>query len=133
LEADGFQVFLDRASYASGDDARVWNAGTGEVIAVLERHRKTVWSAAFDPDGGRVVTAQRPLKLGILPACATTSCKARSCETPWRANAVLNRSSPREQLSVRNDDWLLWNIQPDGTVEEPHKASRARHLVPNWA
>ena len=21
---------------------------------------------------------------------------------------------------VRNDDWLLWNIKPDGTVEEPH-------------
>ncbi len=26
---------------------------------------------------------------------------------------------------VRNDDWLLWNIQSDGKVEEPYKSGRA--------
>ena len=41
----------------------------------------------------------------------------------------LNRRLPQKwdnkrKTYVRNDDWLLWNIQPDGTVEEPHKAKR---------
>jgi hypothetical protein len=30
----------------------------------------------------------------------------------------------KRKTYVRNDDWLLWNIQPNGTVEEPHKAKR---------
>jgi WD40 repeat protein len=35
----------------------VWNAATGQVIATLEGHSHVVWSAAFSPDGQRVVTA----------------------------------------------------------------------------
>jgi hypothetical protein len=30
----------------------------------------------------------------------------------------------KRKAYVRNDDWLLWNIQPSGMVEEPHKAKR---------
>ena len=35
----------------------MWNASTGRVIATLEGHSNVVWSAAFSPDGQRVVTA----------------------------------------------------------------------------
>ena len=35
----------------------MWDAGTGAEIAVLEGHGDNVWSAAFSPDGARVVTA----------------------------------------------------------------------------
>jgi WD40 repeat protein len=35
----------------------VWNAATGQVIAKLEGHSDVVRSAAFSPDGQRVVTA----------------------------------------------------------------------------
>jgi WD40 repeat protein len=35
----------------------VWNAATGQVIAKLEGHSLSVWSAAFSPDGQRLVTA----------------------------------------------------------------------------
>ncbi len=37
--------------------ARLWDAGTGAEIAVLEGHERGVNSAAFSPDGARVVTA----------------------------------------------------------------------------
>jgi WD40 repeat protein len=37
--------------------ARVWNAATGQVIAKLEGHSAVVFSAAFSPDGQRIVTA----------------------------------------------------------------------------
>jgi len=39
--------------------ARVWNAASGEVIAKLQGHSASVTSAAFSPDGQRVVTASR--------------------------------------------------------------------------
>ena len=42
---------------AAGDGtARIWDAGTGQTVAVLE-HATDVWSASFSPDGERVVTA----------------------------------------------------------------------------
>ena len=37
--------------------ARVWDAATGKAIAVLTGHQGPVNSAAFNPDGSRIVTA----------------------------------------------------------------------------
>jgi WD40 repeat protein len=37
--------------------ARIWDAATGRDIAVLRGHDDTVYSAAFSPDGSRIVTA----------------------------------------------------------------------------
>ena len=37
--------------------ARIWNAMTGGVIAVLEGHKNFLKSAVFSPDGTKVVTA----------------------------------------------------------------------------
>jgi len=36
---------------------RIWEASTGAVLHVLEGHSKAVRSAAFSPDGRRIVTA----------------------------------------------------------------------------
>jgi WD40 repeat protein len=37
--------------------ARVWNAVTGQLLVKLEGHSTYIWSAAFSPDGQRIVTA----------------------------------------------------------------------------
>jgi WD40 repeat protein len=37
--------------------ARIWDAATGKEIAVLRGHDAAVRSAAFSPDGSRIVTA----------------------------------------------------------------------------
>jgi Amidohydrolase family/WD domain, G-beta repeat len=37
--------------------ARLWEAATGKQVAILRGHDDAVWSAAFSPDGNRVVTA----------------------------------------------------------------------------
>ena len=42
--------------------ARVWDADSGKVLASLEGHTFCVNSAAFSPDGKRVVTASEPVK-----------------------------------------------------------------------
>jgi TPR repeat protein len=39
--------------------ARLWDAKTGALLAVLQGHTNSVNSAAFSPDGARVVTASR--------------------------------------------------------------------------
>ena len=43
---------------ASDDDtARLWEAATGQELAVLRGHEGEVLSAVFSPDGARIVTA----------------------------------------------------------------------------
>ena len=43
---------------ASADNtAWLWDAPDGAEIAVLRGHESVVWSAAFSPDGTRIVTA----------------------------------------------------------------------------
>ena len=37
--------------------ARIWDAATAKEIAVLRGHDNSVNSAAFSPDGSRIVTA----------------------------------------------------------------------------
>jgi WD40 repeat protein len=43
---------------ASADNtARVWDAESGETVAVLQGHTGPVWAAVFSPDGARILTA----------------------------------------------------------------------------
>jgi WD40 repeat protein len=37
--------------------ARIWDARSGQLLAVLQGHTAFVWSAMFSPDGQRIVTA----------------------------------------------------------------------------
>jgi hypothetical protein len=49
----------DLAAVTASKDktARLWEAATGKEVAVLRGHDDQVYSAAFSPDGARVVTA----------------------------------------------------------------------------
>jgi WD40 repeat protein len=54
----GFSPDGQRLVTASDDRAaRLWNAATGNLEAVLSGHQGTVWSARFSADGSRIVTA----------------------------------------------------------------------------
>ncbi|HEY6252154.1 MAG TPA: hypothetical protein VI685_19535 [Candidatus Angelobacter sp.] len=37
--------------------ARVWNAADGRLLAILQGHSGSVFTARFSPDGHRIVTA----------------------------------------------------------------------------
>jgi WD40 repeat protein len=56
---------------ASGDKtARVWNAQSGAVIAVLSGHTGLIFNASFSADGMRMVTASAdPHGAGLGPVC----------------------------------------------------------------
>ena len=58
LRSAAFSPDGTRIVTASDDKtARIWDAATGKVIAVLRGHDNIVRSAAFSPDGRRIVTA----------------------------------------------------------------------------
>lgn len=53
-----FNLDGKRIVTASSDGtARVWDAGTGQLVAELQGHTAVVLSASFSPDGRRIVTA----------------------------------------------------------------------------
>lgn len=54
LSRDGKQVVT---TVTADRLARVWNASTGDLLAILEGHTGAVLSAVFTPNGRRVVTA----------------------------------------------------------------------------
>ena len=79
--------------HGSGDKtARVWDAATGKEIAVLSGHDGTVDSAAFSPDGSRIVTASEDKTARIWDA-ATGKEIARP-QRP-RGRCELRRVQPR--------------------------------------
>src|SRR5262249_55979842 len=55
-----FSPDAKRVVTASADHtARIWDANTGRVVAILEGHTGPVLRASFSPDGNFVVTASR--------------------------------------------------------------------------
>jgi WD40 repeat protein len=65
---------------ASGTVAQVWDAATGEPIGAPLHHRDTVNSAAFSPDGARLLTASgKILRIWrsppVAPNIIATACK----------------------------------------------------------
>jgi WD40 repeat protein len=53
--------------------ARIWDARTGRQLAILEGHFRGVRSAAFSPDGSRIVTASFDGTARIWDAAAAAS------------------------------------------------------------
>lgn len=48
--------FVGSASYDG--TARIWDAATGDLVAILDHQGNWVMTLAFSPDGARVLTAQ---------------------------------------------------------------------------
>jgi dipeptidyl aminopeptidase/acylaminoacyl peptidase len=57
VTASGYTRKVDGIRPPLEDAVRLWDAESGAEIAVLTGHTAAVWSAAFSPDGKRVVTA----------------------------------------------------------------------------
>src|SRR6266436_2477735 len=64
------RVDTPRAVLSGDQTARIWDAATGKEIAVLRGHDSPVRSAAFSPDGARIVTASRDKTARIWDAAS---------------------------------------------------------------
>jgi WD40 repeat protein len=79
---------------SEGKTAGIWDAASAKVIAVLRGHEANVFSAAFSPDGSRIVTASGDKTARI-----------------WDA------ATPKEIAILRGHDNEVWSaaFSPDGS------------------
>jgi WD40 repeat protein len=54
-----------RGNWVSRHIARIWDAATAKEIVVLRGHEGSITSAAFNPDGSRIVTASYDMSARI--------------------------------------------------------------------
>ena len=45
------------STYSAGEEVRLWNAHTGELLKTLTRHKVIVSSVAFSPDGNMIASS----------------------------------------------------------------------------
>jgi WD40 repeat protein len=91
----------------------VWDAASGQQIARLKGHEGPVWSAAFSPDGARIVTA--------------------SNDTTAR---VWDAASGQEMASLKGHEGPVWSaaFSPDGArIVTASADTTARVWAVHWA
>jgi WD40 repeat protein len=83
---------------------RIWDAATGIELEVLRGHQDSVWSAAFSPDGSRIVTASADRTARIWDASTGSEITVlRGNEHPLVRSAAFSpdgtRVSSRRQMT----------------------------------
>ena len=73
--------------------ARIWDAESGAQLRTLRGHRRGVFSAAFSPDGGRVVTAS-----------GDQTARIWECGVACEPVSVLLEQAPRLAGTLSNDE-----------------------------
>jgi len=118
---------------ASADsNARVWDAQSGAVIALLSGHTDDVYSASFSPDGKRAVTASadntaRVWDLSVSPRTSTVL----SGHTSNVVNVSFSADGKRVVTASKDNTARLWDlsdaapetVELDGHTEPVNTAS----------
>ena len=95
---------------ASTDNtARIWDAGTGRVIATLSGHTGWVSSAAFSPDGGRIVTASSDGTARIWDAWAGRVIATLSGHQGWVYSAAFSPDGRRIVTASTDNPARIWD------------------------
>jgi hypothetical protein len=94
---------LTRIVTASGDEtARVWDAGSGEMLRELKGHHGTIFSAEFSPNGERVVTASDDGTAAVWDVSGNKTFTAEDASDPiLSAVAGTNPCERRGPLSAK--------------------------------
>lgn len=101
----------NRSVATAGSDGvvRVWDAVSGELLAVLEGHSDLVWTVAFSPDGEELVTASQDGTARIWQLSAG----AQALQEPAAGQpAGLSPEGPWWVLAGAEG---LWAVNQDGT------------------
>ena len=93
---------LDITWAAATNTAQIWDAATGAPIGRPMRHEDRVSSAAFSPDGARVVTASWDNTARVWEAATLARRSANLCG--MRGRSAMRRSA----LMVR---WVLTDVE----------------------
>jgi WD40 repeat protein len=120
LSRDGTRVV---AAVTADSVARVWNAANGALMAILEGHTGAVRSAAFTPDGRRVVTASADGTARIWDLHPDLSLDTVATGTS-SSELVATSADGRRIVSVSRDgDAVVWTPGRNGLVRLDGKLS----------
>jgi predicted oxidoreductase (fatty acid repression mutant protein) len=106
FSADGKRVVT-----ASRDrTARIWDAESGEEMAVLKGHTSRVSSAAFSADGRRVVTASQDSTARIWDADSGEEIAVLKGHTDSVLSAAFNADGKRVVTASFDDTAHIWDV-----------------------
>ncbi|NMD34922.1 MAG: hypothetical protein GYA73_03475, partial [Planctomycetes bacterium] len=131
---DGDQILT------AGEDAtaRVWDAATGECVAVLEGHTGWVFSAVFHPDGARVLTAGEDKTARVWDAIRGDLLAVFAGHEDWVRAAVFSPEGRRVLTASGDGTARLWPADPlaralelaPRALTQEERAKLARVLAP---
>ena len=98
---------------APGDNtARLWDAGTSASLAVLLGHTDRVRSAAFSPDGARIVTASEDNTARLWDAATGASLAVLQGHKGSVDNAAFSPDGTRVVTASWDNTARLWEVWP---------------------
>jgi len=95
---------------SSDGTARIWNATTGEEIAVLRGHERTVMHAAFSRDGSRVVTSSIDQTARIWDAANAKETAVLRGHTQIVNSAAFSPDGSRVVTASGDNTARIWDV-----------------------
>ena len=96
--------------------ARIWDAATGKQNAPLEGHTYWVLSAAFSPDGRRIVTASADHSARIWDAATGKQVAALEGHTGIVRSAAFSPDGQRIVTASEDNIARIWDVLRSGTI-----------------
>ena len=91
--------------------ARVWDAATGKPVASPLEHHGAVTSAAFSPDGTRVVTASMDKTARVWDAATGRPLTGPLAHHGLVRTSVFSSDGTRVVTASQNGTALVWDVQ----------------------
>ena len=105
------------STYSAGEEVRLWNANTGELIKTLTGHKDVVSSVVFSPDGNLIVSGDWYDWDGYLSS-GTWSGEIRvwDAETGEHLKTLTGHTGGVSSVAFRPDGKTLASGRTDGTI-----------------
>ncbi len=95
---------------------RVWNAETGEVVAVLKGHTDWVRSAVFSPDGSKIATASEDGTARVWETGTGEVVAVLKGHTDWVGSAAFNPDGSKIATASRDETVRVWESETGEVV-----------------
>jgi WD40 repeat protein len=115
FSADGsHQITVSRIGplvlHSSSDGtAKIWNAVTGNLIATLKGHTTWINSAAFSPDGSRIVTTSKDNTAKIWKVTTGDLIADLTGHSDWVLSAAFSPDGSRIVTAAKDNTAKIWN------------------------
>ncbi len=102
--------------YPADDTARIWDAGTGQQLALL-RHDQGVESVAFTPDGTKVISGSAEGTIRIWDAESARDPSVLKGHSNWVRSLAISRDGQRLASASGDRSGIVWDLAAGTQVE----------------